>query len=106
MSGHTRWEDLKKLHPEPSPELRAKIAFDHALGQLIYDLRIAAGLSEHELAERMGTTSEFISDLEVGGGAENRIDTLTRVAKALNRHLVLSFPEKLPNNLADSVRVI
>jgi hypothetical protein len=54
----------------------------------------------------MGTTSEFISDLEVGGGSENRIDTLTLVAKALNRHLVLSFPEKLPNNLADSVRVI
>jgi transcriptional regulator with XRE-family HTH domain len=92
--------------PEPSPELRAKSAFDHALGQLIYDLRIAAGLSQHELAARMGTTSEFISDLEVGGGSENRIDTLTLVAKALNRHLVLSFPEKLPNNLADSVRVI
>lgn len=94
MSGHTRWEDIKKLLPEPSPELRAKIAFDHALGQ------------EHEFAERTGTTSEVISDLEVGGGVENRIDTLTRIAQALNRHLVLSFPENLPDNLPDSVRVI
>ena len=106
MAGHTRWEDIKKLLPEPSPELRAKIAFDHALGQPLYDLRTAAGLSEHEFAERTGTTSEVISDLEVGGGAENRIDTLTRIAQALNRHLVLSFPENLPDNLPDSVRVI
>ncbi len=106
MSGHTRWEDLKKRLPEPSPERRAKIAFDHALGQLVYDLRIAVGLSEQELAERMGTTAEFISGLEVGGGVENRIDTLTRIAQALNRHLVLSFSENLPNNLPDSVRVI
>jgi transcriptional regulator with XRE-family HTH domain len=106
MSGHTRWEDIKKRLPEPSPERRAKIAFENALGQLIYDLRIGAGLSEQELAERMGTTSEVISDLEVGGGAENRIDTLTRIAQALNRHLVLSFPENLPDNLPDSVRVI
>jgi hypothetical protein len=40
-----------------------------------------------------------------GGGARNRIDTLARVATALNRHLVLSFPEKLPANLKDAVQV-
>jgi transcriptional regulator with XRE-family HTH domain len=106
MAGHSRWEDIKKLHPEPSPELRAQVAFDHALGQLIYDLRIAAGLSEEQLAERMGTSSSVISNLEVGGGVENRLETLIRIAKALDRHLVLSFPEKVSGNLTDSVRVV
>ena len=106
MSGHSRWEDIKKLRPEPSPELRAAVAFDHALGQLIYDLRIAAGLSEEELAKRMGTSPSVISNLEEGAGAENRLDTLIRVAKALDRHLVLSFPEKVSGNLTDSVRVV
>jgi transcriptional regulator with XRE-family HTH domain len=106
MAGHSRWEDLKKLHPEPSPELRAQVAFDHTLGQLIHDLRIAAGLSEEQLAERMGTSPSVISNLEVGGGVENRLDTLIHVAKALDRHLVLSFPEKLSDNLADSARVV
>jgi ribosome-binding protein aMBF1 (putative translation factor) len=105
-AGHSRWEDIKKLHPEPSPELRAQVAFDHTLGQLIYDLRIAAGLSEKELAERMGTSPSVISNFEEGGGAENRLDTLIRIAKALDRHLVLSFPEKVSDNLADSVRVV
>jgi hypothetical protein len=33
------------------------------------------------------------------------LDTLTRVAKALNRHLVVSFPEQIPGNLADAVLV-
>jgi hypothetical protein len=40
-----------------------------------------------------------------GGGARNRVDTPARVAKALNRHLVVSFPEQIPVNLADAVLV-
>jgi hypothetical protein len=46
-----------------------------------------------------------ISRLEEGGGARNRIDTLGRVATALNRHLVVSFPEKVPAKLNDAVQV-
>ena len=34
-----------------------------------------------------------ISRLEEGGGARNRIDTLARVATALDRHLIVSFRE-------------
>ena len=67
--------------------------------------RTEAGLSQRELAERMGTTQSGISRLEEGGAARNRIDTLARVATALNRHLVLSFPEKLPAKLKDAVQV-
>lgn len=47
----------------------------------------------------------MISRLEEGGGARNRIDTLARVATALNCHLVLSFPEKVPARLNDAVQV-
>ena len=43
--------------------------------------------------------------LEEGGGARNRIDTLARVATALDRHLVLSFPETVPTKLKDAVQV-
>ncbi len=57
-----------------------------------YDLRTEAGLSQRELAERMGTTQSVTSRLEEGGDARNRIDTLARVASALNRHLIVSFP--------------
>ena len=57
-------------------ERRADIEQGLALGQLIYDLRTEAGLSQRELAARMGTTQSLISRLEEGGGTRNRIDTL------------------------------
>ena len=49
----------------------------------------------------MGTTQSVISRLEEGGGARNRLDTLARVATALDRHLVVSFPDKVPVKLKD-----
>lgn len=75
------------------------------LAQMIYDLRIEAGLSQRELARRMGTTQSVISRLEEGGGTGNRVDTLARVATALGRHLVISFPRTVPAKIKDGVRV-
>jgi transcriptional regulator with XRE-family HTH domain len=105
MANYSRWEDVKNKRPALDAETRAEVEHDLALGQLIYDLRTEAGLSQRELAERMGTTQSVISRLEEGGGARNRIDTLARVATALDRHLVLSFPEKVPAKLKDAVQV-
>lgn len=107
MANYSRWTEAKGTRPGPSEETRAGIEQDLALGQLIYDLRNGAGLSQRGLAERMGTTQSVISRLEEGGAARNRIDTLAlaRVATALNRHLVVSFPEKLPTDLKDAVQV-
>ena len=67
MANYSRWDDIKNKRPEPAPEVRAGIEHDLALGQLIYDLRTAAGLSQRALAERMGTTQSVISRLEEGG---------------------------------------
>lgn len=105
MANYSRWDDIKKKRREPSVGTRTGVEQDLALGQLIYDLRTEAGLSQRELAERMGTTQSVISRLEEGGGARNRIDTLARVATALERHLIVSFPEKVPAKLKDAVQV-
>jgi transcriptional regulator with XRE-family HTH domain len=105
MANHSRWEDIKARRPETTAETRTSIEQDLALGQLIYDLRTGAGLSQAAVAKRMETTQSVVSRLEEGGGARNRIDTLARVAKALNRHLVVSFPEHIPVNLPDAVLV-
>lgn len=105
MANYSRWDEAKNKRREPSVETRAGVEHDLALGQLIYDLRTGAGLSQRELADRMGTTQSVISRLEEGGGAKNRIDTLARVAEALGRHLVVSFPERVPTKLKDAVQV-
>ncbi len=105
MANYSRWDEIKKQRPAVDVEARTGIEQDLALGQLIYDLRTEASLTQRELAERMGTTQSVISRLEEGGGARNRIDTLARVATALDRHLIVSFPEKVPANLKDAVQV-
>jgi ribosome-binding protein aMBF1 (putative translation factor) len=105
MANYSRWEDVKRQRRGVDPGARAAIEQDLALGQLIYDLRTGAGLSQRALAERMGTTQSVISRLEEGGGARNRLDTLARVAVALGRHLVVSFPAEVPDRLEDAVQV-
>ena len=71
----------------------------------MHNMRTEAGLSQRELAERMVTTQSVISQLEEGGGVRNRIDTLARVATALDQHLLVSFPEKVPAKLKYAVQV-
>jgi len=105
MANNSRWDDIKKRKGEPDADTRAGVEQDLALGQLIYDMRSQAGLSQRELAERMSTTQSVISRLEEGGGARNRIDTLARVATALDRHLIVSFPTEVPDKLEDAVQV-
>ena len=98
MANYSRWEDIKKNKGgEPSAETRAAINQNLDLGQLIYDMRTEAGLIQRELAERMETTQSVISRLGEGGGAKIRIDTLARVAIALDRHLALSIPTEVPD---------
>lgn len=106
MANYSRWDDIKNKRRATSGATRSGVLQDLALGQLIYALRTEAGLSQRELAEKMGTTQSVISRLEEGGGAaRNRIDTLARVATALERHLIVSFPEKVPAKLTDAVQV-
>jgi len=105
MANYSRWEDIEKQRPEPTDDTRAGAEQDFSMGQLIYDLRAEAKLSRRELAERMGTTQSVISRLEEGGGARNRLDTLARVATALDRHLIVSFSEVVPKRLKDAVQV-
>ena len=105
MANYSRWDDVKKSRSTPTVETRVAVEHDVALGQLIYGLRTEAGFSQRQLAERMGTTQSVISRLEEGGGARNRLDTLARVATALNRHLVVSFPDTVPANLKDAIQV-
>lgn len=105
MANHSRWDDVKKKRAPLTADTRSVLEQDFALAQMIYDLRTEAQLSQRELAARMGTTQSVISRLEEGGGSGNRVDTLARVARALGRHLVISFPEKAPTNLKDGVQV-
>lgn len=53
MAGHSRWEDIRNQRRPTAAAVRAEVDQDLALGELIYDLRIQAGLSQRALADRV-----------------------------------------------------
>jgi transcriptional regulator with XRE-family HTH domain len=60
------------------------------VGRNVRRLRIAAGLSQAELAERMGVDRAYVSGLELGQ-RNPTIVTLWHIAKALGVKLRLFF---------------
>ena len=52
--------------------------------------RVQLGLTQQELAERMGTTKAVISRIE-SGQHRTSTDTLRRLAEALDGHAVIGF---------------
>ncbi len=64
--------------------------FFSALAERVTRQRQAHGLSQHELAQLVGTTQSAIARLE-SGGRPPRIDTLLRVANALDCELVVEL---------------
>lgn len=60
------------------------------LAMEIHELREKRGLSQRELAERLGTTQSAVARLEAGNVSPS-LPTLDRVAKALGVELVVSF---------------
>jgi transcriptional regulator with XRE-family HTH domain len=92
MSERESWSDLRDRRMK-SPAARA--GYEHAqaayeLGRMVRDLREARGLSQRELAERMGTTQSVVGRLEAGGSRPT-IVTLERVAHALELRLEVRF---------------
>ncbi|MFG1964545.1 helix-turn-helix domain-containing protein [Nonomuraea sp. NPDC049028] len=77
--------EYARLYEEAEAEQR--------LGQLVYDRRVALGLSQAELAElaeRAGMTQPQVSCLETGGG-NITVASLRRLAAALDADLAIGF---------------
>ena len=64
---------------------------------LAYRLRIEAGLTQAELAARMGTTQSAIARLE-GGGTRPTLETLEKLAGAVGQELVVGVGSQLSEN--------
>jgi ribosome-binding protein aMBF1 (putative translation factor) len=80
---------LQKLTSE-DPEMQEMIkeaSLNAELAQLIYQTRIQAGLTQQQLADRMGTKQSVIARLEDADYEGHSLSMLQRIAKALNRRL-------------------
>ena len=62
------------------------------VAELIYNLRSGAGLSQRELAARVGTSASVICQLEDSDYQGHSLSMIVRVAAALNRDVEIKFP--------------
>ena len=64
----TSWSEIRARRPNPAAsEAAADEARITAFRELVYQLRHDAGLTQAELADRMGTTQSAIARMEGGG---------------------------------------
>ncbi|GAB4353998.1 MAG: helix-turn-helix transcriptional regulator [Candidatus Abyssubacteria bacterium] len=64
------------------------------VARIIHDLRNEAGLSQTQLAERVGTTQSVISRLEDAGYRGHSLSLLNRIVTALDKRVVLTVADK------------
>lgn len=99
MAKRSTWEDVKKQRPL-SKEGRAAYEDEAAISTfrtLVHRLRTEAGLTQAELANRMGTTQSAIARME-GGGTRPTLETLEKLAAAVGGELVVGVGVNLSEN--------
>lgn len=92
MSKRRVWSEVRA---ERLARPEARQAYDAAmrvfqLGEEVRRLRTDRGLSQQELADRMGVAQSVVARIEAGG-VEPRLSTLDRVARALGVELEVHF---------------
>jgi ribosome-binding protein aMBF1 (putative translation factor) len=69
------------------------------LARRIFELRTRAGLSQRQLAERVGTSASAICRLESADYEGHSLPVLKRIAEALDRRVEIRFlPRRLPES--------
>jgi ribosome-binding protein aMBF1 (putative translation factor) len=92
-SSHQKEMEKRARANQAYREALEELAPAENLARLIIHKRTELGLSQEELAERMGTTASVISRLESGQHSAT-IKTLQRIAAALETRLVVGFAEE------------
>ena len=99
MTKRANWEEFKAAHPltpegQAAYEDESRIA---AFQDLVHRLRAEAGLTQAELAYRMGTTQSAIARME-RGGTRPTLETLEKLANAVGSELLVGVGENLSEN--------
>jgi transcriptional regulator with XRE-family HTH domain len=99
MSKRASWDEARAEHPvtEEGRDAYEDEARISAFREMVYRLRSEAGLTQAQLAERMGTTQSAIARME-GGGSRPTLETLEKLATAVGNELVVGFGENLSND--------
>jgi ribosome-binding protein aMBF1 (putative translation factor) len=87
-------EIMHRRYFEGKPDMLAALEEARAndeVARKIYALRTKAGLSQRQLAKRVGTTASVICMLEDANYTGHSLSMLRRIATALNRRVEIRF---------------
>ncbi|MCL2349681.1 MAG: helix-turn-helix domain-containing protein [Planctomycetaceae bacterium] len=79
-----------KGHPECEATYEAECQ-NLAVGQQVYDLRHAVGMTQQELADLVGTTASSICRLESADYEGHSLPMLRKIASALGQRIEIRF---------------
>lgn len=84
---------LDRRHPPTDTDLELRTTFSEAIeiAEMICPLREDAGLTQRELASRVGTTASVICRLEDAGYEGHSMTMLRRVAQAVGKRVEVRF---------------
>jgi len=97
MTDRAAWSDVRRprsVDAQRGFEDEARVS---EFRELVYRLRAEAGLTQAELARRMGTTQSAIARME-GGGTRPTLETLEKLALAVGKELVVGVGSGLAEN--------
>lgn len=97
MTERATWNQIKKTRSAKAERAYADEARISEFRALVHRLRTEAGLTQAELAARMGTTQSAIARME-GGGARPKLETLEKLAGAVGQELVVGVGQHLSEN--------
>jgi ribosome-binding protein aMBF1 (putative translation factor) len=83
-------ETLTQADPELE-EMVKEASLNAAVAQLIYDARSKAGLTQQQLAARIGTQQSVIARLEDADYEGHSLSMLQRIACALNQRVEINL---------------
>jgi ribosome-binding protein aMBF1 (putative translation factor) len=84
--------------PEQQEAFEQALA-DYDVARKIHELRTKAGLSQRELARRVGTTASVICQLEDADYQGHSLLMLRRIAAALNKRVEIRFVSVKPQSV-------
>ncbi|MEW6109506.1 MAG: helix-turn-helix transcriptional regulator [Nitrospirota bacterium] len=95
MRGRTLKEHIREKMKDPEfKKAWHDLDTEFELLESMIKARAKAGVTQEELARKIGTKQPALSRLERGGFRKATVETLNKIAKALDTKLVIKFQHK------------
>ena len=92
MAGHTPWSKIRDKMPPEQRERVAERVKDIKIGMLIAELREEHGMTQQEVANKLGISQPGVSQMEAG--EEIQLSTLRKLVGTMGGEVILHMPNR------------